>query len=194
MNFLPLVLGFLLLKNFNLFGTKDNKSSGEGNNATRQQNANGFELDGLLDRVEDAQNTLNLVSTFNKMRKNEMNMTEVLGEIMNNPVALNLVSKLGLGANNTQNNEANSDFDKDFSHLNPKEKDLKKDEQQSQPQNTTPPTCDDKSKEAQNYESSANQFEAKNTMTDTLFKPIEKIAGVEVIDQLKKYYENWYVK
>ena len=86
MNFLPLVLGFLLLKNFNLFGTKDNNGKGDetATNQQKSQNFGGFELDGLLDRVEDAQNTLNLVSTFNKIRKNEMNMTEVWKYILKN--------------------------------------------------------------------------------------------------------------
>jgi len=196
MNFLPLVLGFLLLKNFNLFGTKDNKNNGE-NDSTTQQNTGGFELDGLLDRVEDAQNTLNLVSTFNKMRKNEMNMTELLGEIMNNPVALNFVSKLGFGANASQNNTQDSDFDRDFADLTKKAQ--AKDSDKTPPQN---PTIDPQNQSEDTppinpinaNNTQGKDFATQSSVTETLFKPVEKIAGVEVVDQLKKYYENWYVK
>ena len=37
-------------------------------------------------------------------------------------------------------------------------------------------------------------FATQPSVTETLFKPVEKIAGVELVGQLKKYYENWYVK
>ena len=125
-----------------------------------------------------------------------MNMTDLLGEIMSNPVALNLVSKLGFGANanSSQKNTQECDFDKDFADLTKKE--------QTVESNKTPPITPTMDTPKQKEDTppinlsnfGGNQFETQPSVTETLFKPVEKIAGVELVGQLKKYYENWYVK
>lgn len=213
MNFLPLVLGFLLLKNFNFFGGKSNGNSAQG---SKENSQNGDAMGDILDRVEDAQQALQLVSTFNKIRRNQADLTEVIGEIMSNPIAMALVNKLGFGDNSSagQNKSDIDDLFCDTSKNSSSQQgqacqstqspqnfpegarsDFSANGHKNSCQNPAETPCRQAVDGSQGTDSCSDGqiFNNSPSPADTLFKPVEKIAGVELTDKLKKYYENWYV-
>lgn len=193
MNFLPLVLGFLLLKTMPSFGLANN-NNGQSQQEQKAQRTN--KDGGILNNLEDAQQALQLVSIFNKIKENKADISEVMGEIMTNPIAMNIISKMGFGGQ--------QDFDvqpcneeQSFTYEAPENNqqlNVNKTESE-QAQNTfKQPTCEAKSQLVCDEKPVDGQvFENIKTPADTLFKPVENIAGVELTKQLKKYYENWYV-
>lgn len=182
MNFLPLILGFLLFKAMSGFSDGSGKNA---SNATDESKGGG-----IFDNLENAQQALQLMSTFNKIRENKGDMGEMLGEIMSNPMAMNFVSSFMNGnASDSQGGTASADNVSATAYETPPDN-----ENRTPPQTETP--NDSPSQSPQDVSERTEQsFDAEGveTLTDTLFKPVEKIAGVELTQQLKSYYENWYV-
>ena len=182
MNFLPLILGILLFKAMSGFSDGSGKND---SNSTNQSNGGG-----IFDNLENAQQALQLMSTFNKIRENKGDMGEMLGEIMSNPMAMNFVSSfMNNNASDTQARTAPADNVSAAAYETPPDN-----ENHTRPQTETP--TDSQSQPQQDASERTEQgfdVEGTETLTDTLFKPVEKIAGVELTQQLKSYYENWYV-
>ena len=202
MNFLPLILGFLLLKSFGM-GRSSNTSQKE-ENAKNSDEENAKNTEGifgngnnLMNTLEDARNALQLVNTFNKMKENKADLAEVMGEIMSNPIALNFVGKMGFGSQPKEDDDL--DFLKTYSQskknggvassFDTNEKSPQEEKsKQNAPQGVRTQSCGD---EILQDEQIPNLHISPS---DTLFKPVENIAGVELTGELKKYYENWYIK
>lgn len=194
MNFLPLILGFLLFKTMPSFGLGNKEQSKEGQKTQDANNKGGFS-GGILNNLEDAQQALQLVSVFNKIKENKADISEVMGEIMSNPIAMGLITKMGFGGQQSFDvqpcNEEQSFASETYNNeqLNQNKTEDKQTEntiKQPSQEAKSEPTTDDKITGGQ-------IFKSVETPDDTLFKPVENIAGVELTKQLKKYYENWYV-
>lgn len=148
MNFLPVLIGVLL---FSLFSDKGGaKKSGDSDN--------------VID-MENIQNTVGAINSFNKLGGKDTDKMSVVFELMSNPVVAELVGKfLGKQPANEETEVHNDtsgggqDFSESFA-----------------PQET--PTTED----------TANESEE-------LFRPVENIAGVEVSEKLRHLYDNWYTK
>lgn len=182
MNFLPLILGFLLFKAMSGFSDGSGKNA---SNSTNQSNGGG-----IFDNLENAQQALQLMSTFNKIRENKGDMGEMLGEIMSNPMAMNFVSSfMNNNAADSQARTASADNVSATAYETPPDN-----ENRTPPQTETPTDSPSQPQQAASERTEQGfDVEGTETLTDTLFKPVEKIAGVELTQQLKSYYENWYV-
>ncbi len=177
MNFLPLILFFLLFKSMSGAGGRNEKKSSDLSGSTGK---NG----GIFDNLENAQQALQLMSTFNKIRDNKGDMGEVLGEIMSNPMAMNIVSNL------MNNDSAEKQSDSSTSDVGADACENRDDFSSSK---SAPAQHDSVTPTDMHAKTDVSGEKTDDGLTDTLFSPVEKIAGVELTRQLKKYYENWYV-
>lgn len=156
MNFLPVLIGVLL---FSLFSDKGGaKKSGDSDN--------------VID-MENIQNTVGAINSFNKLGGKDTDKMSVVFELMSNPVVAELVGKfLGKQPANEETEVHNdtSGGGQDFSAASAQ------DFSESFAPQETPAT-----------EDTANESEE-------LFRPVENIAGVEVSEKLRHLYDNWYTK
>jgi nucleosome binding factor SPN SPT16 subunit len=162
MNLIPLVLGFLLFKMLPTFSNKN----------AAQQPDESIKRDpfGNLDQLQQA---LSLVDLFNKLKDNKADMSQVMGEVMSNPLAMDLISRFGFGAKG-QTTEAKETTDTQKEYDN-----------QTVNQTASEESTQTKVTEEENTE--------ENFSSADLFQPVENIAGVELTEKLKKYYDNWYL-
>ena len=155
MNFLPIMIGVLLISMFS------DKNGGAKKN---------IEKDNLLD-VENIQNTIGAINSFNKLGVKDADKMGVVLELMSNPVVAELMEKF-LGKSQSESGQNLRDDESE------NEQSFSQNEQKEFFENTF-------SQEPSDEDSSE---------TDDLFKPVENIAGVEVSAKLKHLYNNWYTK
>lgn len=196
MNFLPLILGFLLFKAMPSFGSGGNSGQSQQGQNTQNNNNKGDFGGGILNNLEDAQQALQLVSAINKIKENKADISEVMGEIISNPIAMGLISKMGFGGQqnfDVQSSQEEPPFASEASSADGQlNQNITEDKQQK---NAVKEVSREPDKDSSSDEKSTDEqtFKSAETPADTLFKPVENIAGVELTKQLKKYYENWYV-
>lgn len=158
MNFVPILLGFLLM-NMMSNKTETNQTGGADDMGSRINNA----FKNM--NIDEIGQILQLVSLFNKMKQKDADMSQIISEVMSNPVAMEFLNKFAGGKTSDAQ-----------------------------------PTTENATKKEQTETASAQfgdnaeSFDGKDNSVDDLFKPVENIAGVQLTEQLKKYYENWYVK
>ncbi len=162
MNLIPLVLGFLLFKMLPAFNNK--------NAAQKPDESVKRDPFGNIDQLQQA---LSLVTLFNKLKDNKADMSQVMGEVMNNPLAMDLIKRFGFGAKE-ENTDARSSSDTQKEYNN-----------QTTNQNARQEATENKEPEKEKTE--------EDFSSSDLFHPVENIAGVELTEKLKKYYDNWYL-
>jgi hypothetical protein len=152
-NFLPVIIGVLL---FSLFSDKGGgKQSGGSGNA--------------ID-MENIQNTVGAINSFNKLGGKDTDKMSVVMELMSNPVVAELVGKfLGnqptSGAGEEIHNDGATETEQDYS-----------------------------ASSGQDFNARDTSASEATEESEEFFRPVENIAGVEVSEKLRHLYDNWYTK
>lgn len=154
-SFLPVLIGVLLFSMLSKNGGGEKKNKSEN----------------FID-MENIQNTVGAINSFNKLGAKEGDTMSVVFELMSNPVVAELVGKF-LGkqaprASTTDDVHNNSNENNGFDFA------AAADEAPSPAGETSAP--------------------AESSEAEEFFEPVENIAGVEVSEKLKHLYDNWYTK
>lgn len=187
MNLILIALAAYLLTQF----PKKNNSD-----TTQQQSKTSKTFEDLSNMGIFGDNTKSLFDSFTKLKSSDQDKTGVLLELLSNPIVFEMAKNMLFKAKTEEKKPEEPYYDdkKDkTANVNAstdKKDDVNSDNLESQSVDTTTDTTKDNS----NANTNSQLMLKPSTESVEFFKPVEKVAGVEISKELYNLYDNWYIK